>query len=159
MKLFSGLLMAVTAFTLSACTMATPFSGPGYEKQQGVTLTGEQTVWVGLTQAILHENRKNRTVFWDHVAKVETSLQNQPGFIGYSKRVELLGNNAWTMTVWNSEAEMNAFVRGQAHQAAIREGYSALQGAKFARITLKRDEIPLSWEQALQVLATQGRSY
>ena len=73
------LLMSV--FSLFGCTVATPFSGPGYEPGKGVTLEGDDPVVVSLTYAELRKDRNLRSTFWEYVEKVETSLQGRPGFI------------------------------------------------------------------------------
>jgi hypothetical protein len=63
------------------------------------------------------------------------------------------------MTVWTDEESLNGFVESEVHQAAIRESMDALESANFARIKLKREEIPISWEDALNVLADQNGKY
>jgi hypothetical protein len=35
----------------------------------------------------------------------------------------------------------------------------ALESAQFARVELKREEIPISWEDALELLAAQNGRY
>ena len=147
----------MSALSLFGCTVATPFSGPGYESGKGVTLEGADPVVVSLTYAELRTDRKLRSTFWEYVEKVETSLQGRPGFIGYSKRTIVIGHKAWTMTVWADQTSLNDFVSSDVHQAAIRKAMSALASADFARVEVTREEIPLSWDRALLVLKTNSR--
>jgi hypothetical protein len=86
-------------------------------------------------------------------------LPGRPGFVGYAKRTRLFGNEAWTMTIWADEKSLNDFVESKVHQTAIRESINALASANFARVELKRAEMPLSWDRALQLLAQNGRPY
>lgn len=157
MKRWIALLISV--IPLVGCTIAAPFKGPGYEPKKGITLEEVDTVYVGLTLAELKKDPDLQAKFWYHVKKVEESLESLPGFIGYSKRTRLFGNQAWTMTVWTDEESLDNFVQSEVHQTAIRESMDALENANFARAELKREEIPISWEDALELLAAQNGQY
>ena len=148
------LYVAVSAITLGGCVVATPFRGPGQDVAAG---TGELVL--SLTQATLNDDSRARAVFWDYVDQVEASLEDQPGFVGFSKRAELFGDNAWTMTVWSDAGSLQAFVNSAPHRAAMRDAMGALADARFARVTIGRDELPVSWERALELLDRQGRQY
>ena len=149
----------LSLFALGGCATATPFRGPGYDPKAGVTLPGAEPVIVAITQATLGDESDSRAVFWDHVSRVEASLGNRPGFVGYSKRAEVFGDEAWTMTVWADEASLTAFVRSDVHQAAIREVFGRLADARFARFAVEREDVPVSWDQALVRLDEENRGY
>ena len=149
----------VAMCSLAGCTLATPFRGPGYDPEKGILLDGVETVYVGLTLAVLKNDRKLKSVFWSNVKRVEASLYSRKGFIGYSKRTQLLGNRAWTMTVWTDEASLEEFVQSDAHQTAIRESMDALESASFARIEIKPEEIPLCWDRATAMMEAQSKGY
>ena len=138
---------------LAACTVSTPYRAAETSPPEG------RTVYVGLTHAVLRDDRRSRALFWDYVERVEDSLPQNEGFLGFSKRVTVFGNDAWTMTVWTDEASMNAFVRSDAHAGAIRNAYGALESAHFARVEIPAEDAPLTWARALEVLASEGRSY
>jgi heme-degrading monooxygenase HmoA len=140
---------------LGGCTIATPFRGPAADgaKAHG----GQDRVLVALTHAVLYPDDDLRASFWHHVEQIEVTLPSQPGFLGYSKRAELFGDQAWTMTVWQDAASLRAFVRSPAHRKAMRSGYDALRSARFAQIEIARQAIPLSWKDALELLAAHGR--
>ncbi len=152
-----GLLLAL--ISLSGCAISTPFRGPGYDEAEGVAAGRPETVVVVLTEARLRDDRAGSAAFWDNVSKVEDSLAEQPGFIGYSLRRELLGDRAWTMTVWADETSIAAFVQSPSHQTAIEEGLGALEATGFARIEVRREEVPLDWERAEEILAASDRRY
>lgn len=114
---------------------------------------------MGLTHAVLGGDRNARSAFWHHVEKVEESLADRPGFIGFSKRASLTGREAWTMSVWSDEAGLRGFVRSPAPRAAIREASDALESARFHRFAVERDELPISWGRALERLEAHGRTY
>ena len=142
---------------LGGCTISTPFKGPGYDRDDGVT--GDRsgaTVVVALTHAVLGPERRN---FDRGVDRVVDSLAQQPGLIGSSLRRELFGNEAWTMTVWRDAAALDAFVRSSVHQQAIRDGAGDLAGANFSRFELPAAALPIDWETALDYLAASQRAY
>ena len=143
-----GLLPAI-----AGCAISTPFKGPGYDRDQGVTIEGDDKVVVALTEAVLDGSRSQRSTFWDYVSQVEATLPGRPGFIGYALRREVIGSRAWTMTVWTDEESLDGFVRSDVHQAAIQASMEALACADFARATLDQTDIPISWDRALELLA------
>ena len=151
--------MIAALASLTGCTIATPFRGPGYDPEKGILLDGAETVYVGLTLAVLRNDRKLRSAFWSNVEKVEASFNRRKGFIGYSKRTQVLGNRAWTKTVWIDEASLEAFVHSDVHQTAIRESMKALESASFARIEIKTEEIPIGWDRAIAILEAQNKGY
>lgn len=159
MRPFKAFGVFLTLLSLGGCAFSTPFRGPGYDASGGVAAEQPERVLVVLTEAVLRDDRAGSGAFWDNVSKVRKSLEDQPGFIGYSIRRELLGDRAWTMTVWANEASVAAFVASPTHQTAIREGLGALKATGFARLEMKREEVPLNWDRAVEVLAESDRRY
>ena len=137
------------------CAISTPYRSA----DTGGAATENDTVLVVLTHAELAEGTEDASTFWSNVSAVADSLDGRPGFVGYRLRRELFGRNSWTMTVWADAASLDAFVQGDIHQTAIREGWPALARARFARVTLPRSEIPISWEQVEALLDATGREY
>jgi len=159
MNIFRKTLTIFSALVISGCTLATPFRGPGYEPGKGVIIKNQSTVMVGLTHVVFHDDRTHRPAFWTHVDNVEDSLTEQPGFVGYSKRNQLFGNEAWTMTVWSDEQSMEDFVLSKDHRTAMRKGMDAIKESRFARFAVNTEQIPLTWEKALQQLDKYERDY
>jgi heme-degrading monooxygenase HmoA len=77
--------------------------------------------------------------------------------LGHKVRKQLLGNEAWTMTVWQNEESLNHFVRGDMHSNAIQNGLDAVAKARFVRFTIERSKIPLSWDEAEKMMNEKGR--
>ena len=157
----AGLVSMATGalFTLFGLALATPIQGPGYEPSRGVTAQEVGRIVVAITRARVNRDRAARRAFWSYVDEVENSLVDQPGFIGFSKRRELIGNQAWTMTLWSDEASLNAFVRSPAHRAAMRSAGRLLEGASFVRFGRSVAAGPLKWSEALAQLEESGRGY
>jgi heme-degrading monooxygenase HmoA len=138
-------------FGAASCELARPFSGPGYTKGRGVTLEGVgQTVMVGVTNAQV--DGATRGVFDEYTRRTIESLPSNPGFIGYSVRSRVLGNEVWTMTVWRDEAAMEQFVGSPVHRAAMREGLAPVTRARFLRFEVGTSEVPPRWEDVLRRL-------
>ena len=145
-------------FLLGGCKVSTPLSGPGYDSEKGVTVIGNDKLTIGLTYVYIGDDRELNKSFWTNVKKVTSYLETSPtGFIAYSIRKEIVGNQAWTMTVWESEESLNAFVRSDVHQKAITESRDALQKVGFVRFEIDKEEIPISWNKAETIMEAKGR--
>lgn len=140
---------------LGGCAFATPYRPAA----QAPDAEPGETAVIALTEATLGPDRAARAAFWDGVRAVERDLPNQPGLLGHSLRRELLGNKAWTMTVWESQAALDRFVASPAHRAAMRAGNPAVAGQRFATVSRPRTAGPLPWAEALDVLAREGQGY
>ncbi len=151
-------LAIVAALVLtSGCTFATPFKGPGYERDVGVTLQGAgDTVIVVLTQAVLGDG--DRGAFSKGTRRVMDSMDQHPGLIAWSVRREVFGDNAWTMTIWVDDESLNNFVYSQVHRDAVKRGMPAVSQTRFYSFELPADELPLSWDDALERLQ-EAESY
>ncbi len=106
------LLLLAMLTGLAGCSIATPF------RYAGPTVTesaGSENLIVSLTMTEYKPGWKSRRVFWRHVGQVEKSLSDRPGLVGYSLRRQIIGNRAWTMTVWKDESSLLAFIRSPAH--------------------------------------------
>jgi heme-degrading monooxygenase HmoA len=152
----SGLLLIMLA-SLTACAGASSFKGPGFDTETGQVKSDKDTVMVGLTHPVLGDRFFKNVTFWRHSVKVVRSLENNPGFIGFDLRTSIWDGEAWTVTVWEDEASLDSFITSPTHQTAIREGWSALVTAEFARVSVPRAEIPLSWERVETLMKEHGR--
>lgn len=141
-----GVLLAV-----SGCTISTPY------KTLADPPDPASPVVVAITRASLDPQR--RAAFDRYTASLIDTLPTQPGLLGYSVRRDLFGNNAWTMTVWSSDAARRAFVYSQMHQDAITETYGTLLNARFIRYPAMPDELPPRWADVLKRLDVDGRDY
>jgi heme-degrading monooxygenase HmoA len=140
---------------LSSCNIAMPFN---YSDDLKKTVNENQTAVIGLTYAVVGDNDEKNDVFWKNTEKVIESLPNQKGYLGHGLRFELFGDEAWTMTVWEDLDSLNNFVQSDVHKKAMRQGYLALtEASRFANVTVKRSEVPMSWEKAEKLLKEQNR--
>ncbi len=146
------LLLVVTVIWLPACEMRTSFRGPGYDRAKGVTLPdAPQRVVVALTYATL--DRATRGPFDSHSVGIVKRMDEHPGLIGYSVRVQFFGDEIWTMSVWRDHESVDAFVASRIHQDAIDNGMPAVRVAKFHRFEVPAESIPPSWAEIERILA------
>ncbi len=146
-------LAVLPMLSLNGCAISTPYR----TSDDGTVPPANDTVLVVITHSELAEGTDSESDFWSNVSAVADSLDGRPGFVGYRLRRQLLGRNSWTMTAWADEASLEAFVQSDVHQTAIREGWPALARARFARVTLPRSDMPISWDRAVAILDAQGR--
>jgi heme-degrading monooxygenase HmoA len=83
-------------------------------------------------------------------------MATQPGLIGYSARRELFGSEAWTMSVWASDAARARFVRSAVHQEAIAKSEPAIVTVRLKRLNMARKDVPRDWAGVLALLAQPG---
>lgn len=144
---------------VSGCAISTPFKGPGYSRKDGVTLENADNVMVGMSYVLLKDDSDARAAFWEEMSNVRAVMFSMDGLVGYSVRRELFGDQGWTVSVWRDEPSMEAFVRSPEHVRAVRRGFAALADARFARVVVPAEDIPLSWERIEALLEEQGAGY
>ena len=149
-RLASRALMTLAVVPLlGACAISTPFprlkmSGAGAEDQ----------VVVVLTHIVVDSNQ--RSEFDRQTRRVIDSLPSHSGMLGYSARRQIFGNEAWTMSMWASDADRAGFVRSAVHQEAIAKSAPAIVNIQLKRLSLTRKDVPAGWPRALELLAEPG---
>lgn len=149
-RMASRALMALAVVPLlGACAISTPFprlkmSGAGADDQ----------VVVVLTHIVVDSNQ--RSEFDRQTRRVIDSLPSHSGMLGYSARRQIFGNEAWTMSMWASDADRAGFVRSAVHQEAIAKSAPAIVNIQLKRLSLTRKDVPAGWPRALELLAEPG---
>lgn len=154
-SILRNMLLCAILLLASACTVAMPFHSSDDFNQPAPP---EATATIGLTHAVLGDDDEKNDIFWDNADKVVDSLPQQAGYLGHRLRFKIFGGEVWTMTVWKDEQSLKNFMYGDAHHTAIQEGFAALKYFQGATITVKRSEVPISWDRAEQILREQGHS-
>lgn len=158
--MFRRILCAIaSSLALSGCVLATPFQGPGYDRETGIAAKVQGPLVASVTYAKIRDDGDNRQVFFDYVERVEAILPQRKGFVGYSKRADFLGNEAWTLSVWKDKESLIAFLESDEHTHAVDKAMRTLEDGKFARLSVTPDELPVPWERALAALEANGRYY
>lgn len=72
-------------------------------------------------------------------------MSGTPGLIAHRQGIRSFGAEVWTMTAWQSEDSMRAFVRGPAHAAARRQAGFAIEAMSSWQLDCAVEQIPLRW--------------
>lgn len=137
----------LAAAFLTGCAISTP--------QRVVPLApgepADARVYGSITRARVRP--ESRAEFAELTRRVAALLdQGLPGLVCHSIRRELLGRQAWTLTVWRSPAAREQFARHSVHAEAMTASQRLLAEVRVRRLALRRDELPLSWAKALALL-------
>jgi heme-degrading monooxygenase HmoA len=85
-----------------------------------------------------------------HTARIMGQLRRSNGLLGYSLRAEVGVKRFWTLSAWQDEVALQAFVRTQPHSQTMRAMASRIGATRFIQWTVKGSELPASWEEALE---------
>lgn len=144
---------------LAGCSVSTPFAGPDGRGANFASASPDAVAVLSITHITLKDDRVLRSQFWDAVGRIDRAMLSQPGLLGYSRRTEILGDEAWTATVWRDEASLVAFLASPAHAAAMREQRDVFTDARFARVRMPERQVPTAWNDLLTLLERNARAY
>ncbi|MEM9347328.1 MAG: antibiotic biosynthesis monooxygenase family protein [Planctomycetota bacterium] len=145
------------ALIVSGCRVGYPFQGPGYDPAKGVTEpTAGKEVFIAITQGEITSG--SASAFFDRLEAVMASMPEQEGLIGYALRKELVGRRVWTMSAWVDQEALESFLASPEHRAAVRDGGIPRGSVIYAYANWPKDEMPITWKQAEQLLGEQNPS-
>jgi heme-degrading monooxygenase HmoA len=136
---------ALLATWLGGCAIATPLDMRRVRADAPPGL-----LQVSITHAVVDPAR--RAEFFRWTRRVADGLDGQPGLLAHSIRRELLGDQAWTITVWASAAHRDRFVRSDTHRRAMSEASTGIAALRVARLELPADALPMDWREVLGML-------
>lgn len=84
-----------------------------------------------------------------HTRRITAQLQQAPGLIGYSLLARPLRKHFWTLSVWEDEAALRAFVEAGAHSVTMRSMTPHMGATRFIRWKLRGVQVPPKWNDAL----------
>ncbi len=87
-----------------------------------------------------------------HTARIMGQLRKSRGLLGYSLRAELWAKRFWTLSAWQDETVLQAFVLAAPHSQTMRAMATRMGATRFIRWPVKGSELPISWEEALRRL-------
>jgi quinol monooxygenase YgiN len=88
--------------------------------------------------------------FFVFTAQVVKQLAKADGLLGYSLLAHLLSKRFWTLSAWENEKALWAFVQSPPHVPIMTALGPHMGKTKFVRWTLKGSQLPLQWEDALR---------
>lgn len=87
--------------------------------------------------------------FVAHTLRIQTQLRSTSGVIGYSLLARLFLKKFWTLSVWEDEAALRAFVTQAPHFTAMGDLQGKVMKARFVRWRIHGFEYPPEWSEAL----------
>jgi hypothetical protein len=82
--------------------------------------------------------------------RIRRQLRISAGLVGYSLRARLAAKRFWTLSVWEDETTLRAFVAAPPHAAVIKALAPHMGVTRFTRWTVKGSDLPLQWDDALK---------
>lgn len=138
-------IVALLAAWLGGCAIATPL-----DTRRVRAAAPPGLLQVSITHAVVDPAR--RADFFRWTRRVADVLDGQPGLLAHSIRRELLGDEAWTVTVWASAAHRDRFVRSDTHRRAMSEASTGIAALRVARLEIAADALPMDWSEVLEML-------
>ena len=83
-------------------------------------------------------------------ARIRRQLGTSAGLVGYSLRARLAAKRFWTLSVWEDETALGAFVAAPPHAAVMKALAPHMGATRFTRWTVKGSDLPLQWDDALK---------
>src|SRR6516164_6561306 len=80
--------------------------------------------------------------------RIRRQLRTSSGLIGYSLRAQLAAKQFWTLSVWEDEAALQAFVTASPHAAVMKALAPHMGATRFARWIVKSSDLSLRWDDA-----------
>ncbi|HYB71010.1 MAG TPA: DUF3291 domain-containing protein [Candidatus Bathyarchaeia archaeon] len=77
-------------------------------------------------------------------------LRRSPGLVAYSLYTVLTAARFWTLSVWDSESALQAFVHASPHVESMRALIPHMGQTRFVRWTVPGAALPISWDEALR---------
>ena len=90
--------------------------------------------------------------------RIRRQLRATPGLVRYRLKAAWHEKRFWTVSVWRSKPEADAFVRGGPHAYAVKQFQEwAAPGAAFVEWHSPKKRVP--WREALERLETPTFTY
>lgn len=138
-------------FFTTSCAFSPPFNGPQYSRETRA-LTGDphREVVLALTNATL--DGKQRSGFDSSSKKIFKNIAKFPGYIGGTVKVQIFGDEVWTMTIWEDEQSLQSFIYSTQHLDAMYMTNHAMKKFRHLHIKVRAKDLPYSWKQAEKLL-------
>ena len=88
--------------------------------------------------------------FFLYTAQVVKQLASAQGLLGYSVLARPFSKRFWTLSAWEDEAALRAFVEHPPHVRVMAALTPHMNKTKFVRWMVKGSQLPLRWDDALR---------
>jgi hypothetical protein len=98
------------------------------------------------------QSRRTVPRFMVLTLSVVRQLGRTNGVIGYSLLAQPLKGTFWTLSAWNDQSALDAFVRTMPHLGVIGKLRPHMGPTKFATWTVSGTAVPVTWDDAIERL-------
>lgn len=91
--------------------------------------------------------------FFRYFRQVNEQLGSTKGLVGYSMRAAILHHRFWTVSAWENETALAAFVAAHPHMDVMGHLSPHMGPTTFVRWRAKGSELPPTWDAALAKIA------
>jgi len=91
--------------------------------------------------------------FLQYAREIGDQVERSRGATGYSFRAKLLQRRSYTLSAWETEEDLRAFVRERPHSRVMIDVRPLLRETKFVPWREKGSSLPPAWDRAIQRLA------
>lgn len=94
--------------------------------------------------------------WWDtprfivYIIQIYLQLRKTAGLIGFSMRAKPLSKNYWTLSLWESERAMGAYIHTSPHLTVMKSMRGRMGQTAFVSWKVSADVHCLSWSDALE---------
>jgi hypothetical protein len=92
-------------------------------------------------------------LFIHYAFKVQLQLGKSKGLIGYSTHARFLSRKFWTLSIWENEQSLRAFVEQSAHGASMKSLDGKADDSGFTSWPVNGSALALDWADARERLA------
>jgi quinol monooxygenase YgiN len=85
-----------------------------------------------------------------YTARIRRQLRASSGLIGYSLRAQVAARRFWTLSAWEDEAALQAFVTAPPHAAVVQALAPHMGATRFTRWIVQAADLPLRWDDAVE---------
>lgn len=82
--------------------------------------------------------------------RITSQLERSSGLMAYSLNAELFTGRFWTLSVWENESALQAFVHAAPHVETMRTLIPHMGPTRFVRWTVRGAHLPVRWDEALR---------
>lgn len=87
--------------------------------------------------------------FYKYVQQINGQLRRTEGLLGYSFKAHIWQKDYWTLSVWEDQKALDAFIRTEPHVSVMKSMSGAMGQTKFTSWQVEGSELPVIWAEAL----------
>ncbi len=126
---------------------------------QSVRAPSDQRRYLALLSYLPLKGYRRVWMFSRHVRAIRRQLARTPGPVGYSLQAKLLRHRFWTLSVWEDETSLTAFVMNEPHRGTMGVLRPHMDATAFVRWDIRGFDVPPTWDEAMRRSARgSGRS-